>query len=122
MDIFSQIERFINGEIYTKILSKSSVDLTTSETKLFEFNTSDRVAVIYEIYADNSVDAEIQFYVDESAIGEKYGTPIKTKALGEPTKLNIVVDRHKKLTVTARMSSGTGTLGFISIVVLMVRT
>jgi len=124
MNIFSQIERFIDEEIYTKILTKSNIDLTTTETEIFEFNTSDRIAVIHEIAADNTVDAEIQIYVDDSAVGEKYGTPIKTKALpanGQPIKLNIVVEKNKKLTFKARMTSGTGTLGFVRITILMVR-
>jgi len=121
--IFDEITKFVKGEMYTKVLTASNSALTTEWTIIKKFTVPYKegyVGVIHSINADESVDAELDILVEESTIGEKYGSPFRTKALVDPVYLNVVVEKGD-VEFRARMRSGTGTLGYFVATVILVK-
>ena len=123
MDIFSRIEDFISENIYAKIITTSDKTLTTSGTTIKEFSVpAGYTALIHEIDADNSINAEIDFLVEDQTLGEKYGLPIRTKAIKSGgIKANIKVESGKKVTIQGRGIGSDVTISYVRITVLFIK-
>lgn len=123
MTIFDELDKFVNEEVYTKVLTYSSVSAPSTGSNVDSFSVpSGYVALIHEIDADNTQDAEINLLVEGQTLGAKYGLPFKTKAI--PTggfKSNIKVDSGNTVTITARGIGADVTLSFLRITILFVR-
>ena len=119
MDVFDKIDEIVSEEIYVKTLTYSNVSLGTEFGDIGSFKVpAEYSAVIYEIDADNTVDAEVDFLKEDASLGAKYGLPIKTKAISQPTKLGIKVESGANIKIKGRGIGAAVTLGYLRVTVV----